>query len=221
MIRFRLRLRAVSLLTVGWGIPDVLGADIVTARKVKADGTYEYYVPGSTVKGVLRSAASRVAGAYGFTSCGEVDPEKVRKAHEAMGGPCDVCTLFGYPYPSVEGASKVYVSDFSPVGRPAPVIVARTALRDDTQTVREGSLRSVEHLLPGSEFVGEVRVDGAASRLVPLLLLAVAELRTSRVGRGSLVDARVEDGGALDAVVAPEWRGLLEGVRSWLWEGVV
>ena len=224
VIRFKLRLRAVSLLTLGWGVPDVLGADIVHARKLRLEGAGKraaevLYVPGSSVKGALRTAASRAAAAYGFTSCGEVRPELIAKAHAS--GPCDVCRLFGHPGDDPSAASRVWVSDFNPVGELRTVIVARVALDNRTLTAAEGALYSVEHLLPGSEFEGEVRVYEDARDLIPLLLLAIAELRTGRFGRGAVVDARVEDGGALDSVVEAKWRPLLNELRNWLWEEVV
>ena len=222
VIRFKLRLRAATLLTVGWGVPDVLGADIVHARKLKVEGSGAsevLYIPGSSVKGALRTAASRVAAAYGFTSCGETRPELIAKAH--AGGPCDVCRLFGYPGDDLSAASRVWVSDFNPVGEPRTVTVVRVGLDDRTLTAREGVLYSMEHLLPGSEFEGEVRVDEDARNLVPLLLLAIAELRTGRFGRRSVVDARIVDDGVLDGAVEARWRPLLGELRSWLWEGVV
>lgn len=220
VIWFRLRLRAVTLLTVGWGIPDVLGADIVHARKLRADGHSIYYVPGSSVKGALRTAASRVAPAYGFTSCGEVEPRRIGEAHARMGGPCDVCRLFGWPGGD-PGASLVRVSDFELASTPAAVVLARVSLDDRTLTARRGALYMVEHLVPGTEFVGRIGVADGARGLLPLLLLAVAEMRTRGFGRSSIVDARVEDGGALDQLVEPEWRPLLGQLREWLWSGVV
>ncbi len=222
MIRFKLRLRAAALLTVGWGVPDVLGADIVHARKLKVEGgkTSEVlYIPGSSVKGALRTAASRVAAAYGFTSCGETRPDLIAKAH--AGVPCDVCKLFGYPDDDPSAASRIWVSDFDLVGGAGKTVVVRVALDNKTLTARQGALYSMEHLLPGSEFEGEIRVDESARELIPLLLLAIAELRTGRFGRRSVVDARVVDGGALDGAVEARWRPLLGELRSWLWEGVV
>jgi hypothetical protein len=222
VIRFKLRLRAAALLTVGWGVPDVLGADIVHARKLKVEGgkTSEVlYIPGSSVKGALRTAASRVAAAYGFTSCGETRPDLIAKAHASA--PCDVCKLFGYSGDDPSAASRVWVSDFDSVGGAGKTVVVRVALDNKTLTARQGALYSMEHLLPGSEFEGEVRVDESARDLVPLLLLAIAELRTGRFGRRSIVDARVVDGGALDGAVEARWRPLLGELRSWLWEGVV
>jgi hypothetical protein len=79
----------------------------------------------------------------------------------------------------------------------------------------------MEHLLPGSEFEGEVRVDDSARDLIPLLLLAIAELRTGRFGRRSIVDAKVEDSGVLDSVVEDRWKPLLAELRKWLWEEVM
>ena len=222
MVRFKLRLRAVTLLTVGWGIPDVLGADVVHARKLRVEGGERaevLYIPGSSVKGALRTAASRVAAAYGFTSCGQVKPELIAEAHAS--GPCHVCRLFGYPGDDPSAASRVWVSDFNPVGEPRTVTVVRVGLDDRTLRAREGVLYSMEHLLPGSEFEGEVRVDDSARDLIPLLLLAIAELRTGRFGRRSIVDAKVEDGGTLDGVVEDKWKPLLAELRKWLWEGVV
>jgi CRISPR/Cas system CSM-associated protein Csm3 (group 7 of RAMP superfamily) len=225
VIRFKLRLRAVTLLTVGWGIPDVLGADVVHARKLRVEGGKRaevLYIPGSSVKGALRTAASRVAAAYDdFTSCGQVKPELIADAHAHAGGPCDVCRLFGYPGDDTSSASRVWVSDFNPVGEPRTVTVVRVGLDDRTLTAREGVLYSVEHLLPGSEFEGEVRVDDSARDLIPLLLLAIAELRTGRFGRRSIVDAKVEDSGVLDSVVEDRWKPLLAELRKWLWEEVM
>jgi CRISPR/Cas system CSM-associated protein Csm3 (group 7 of RAMP superfamily) len=200
----------------------VLGADVVHARKLRVEGGKRaevLYIPGSSVKGALRTAASRVAAAYGFTSCGQVKPELIANAH--AGGPCDVCRLFGYPGDDPSAASRVWVSDFNLVGEPRTVTVVRVGLDDRTLTAREGVLYSMEHLLPGSEFEGEVRVDDSARNLIPLLLLAIAELRTGRFGRRSIVDAKVEDSGVLDSVVEDRWKPLLAELRKWLWEEVM
>ncbi|MEZ0345910.1 MAG: RAMP superfamily CRISPR-associated protein [Infirmifilum sp.] len=216
MIEFKLRLRAVTLLTVGWGVPEVMGADVVHARKLIGD-RYELYVPGSSVKGALRTAASRVAPAYGFTSCGEVDPEKIKEAHKKMGDPCDVCKLFGWP----EGRSAVFFSDFRLVGSPTTNFLTRISLDNKTLTAKKGFLYTTEHLLPGTEFEGVVRLDEQAARLLPLLLLAIAELRTGRFGRRSVVDAKLENDSSLEKFVSDEWKPLFTELKAWLWTGVV
>ncbi|NAZ25690.1 MAG: hypothetical protein GU357_08035 [Thermofilum sp.] len=228
VIRFNLRLRAVSLFTIGQGVPDVLGADVVFSKKMKitayvngeAQTQYVVYVPGSSFKGAWRTATSRIAESYGFESCGEIDPERISDAHRNLGRTCDVCMLFGQPGSPFD-ASKVWVGDFEPVGETPTDIVVRVSLDDKTQTAREGALYSMEHVLPGAEFLGEVRVLDEAKNLLPLLMLGLAELRTGVLGRRSLVDIRLEDNGLLNGLVGSEWLPLLEGLRKWLWEGVV
>ncbi|UNQ73756.1 RAMP superfamily CRISPR-associated protein [Infirmifilum sp. NZ] len=220
MIGFRIRLKAVGLLTVGWGVPEVVGADVVHARKLVGD-RFELYIPGSSVKGALRTSASRVAEAYGFTSCGEVKPEMIEQAHKSMGGPCDVCRLFGYPGTRPEGHAKLYVSDFRAVGELTTEIVTRVSLSDTTLTAKEDMLYTMENLPPGVEFEGFVRLEEGARELLPLLLLAMAELRTGRFGRRSVVDLKVEDEGRLDGLIGDEWKPLLQRMRRWLWERVV
>lgn len=217
MIRTRIKLRAVTLLTVGWSISEIMGADVVHARKRVGD-RYELYIPGSSVKGALRSAASRVATAYGFTSCGEVEPSRIRAAHAAMGRTCSVCELFGEPG-GLEAA--LHVSDFRLVGSAATEVIARVSIDDRSLTAERGKLYSIEHLTPGAEFVGEIRLCEDRKDLLPLLLLAAAELRTGRFGRRSLVDVKLEDEGALNRLIDEKWKPLLEELRSWLWEGVV
>ncbi len=225
MIRFRIRFRTVSFLTVGGGIPDVMGADIVHVRKAVVDGNVTrevLFIPGSGVKGVLRTNASRVAESYGFSSCMEVDPVRISKRHGVMEGPCDVCKLFGRPGEKPDASSKVYVSDFTTeqTGNNR-ILVARVSLDDKTLTARRGALYTVEHVVPGTEFVGDVRMwDGEGVKtLLPLLLLSIAELRLSGLGRGGLVDAVLEDGGTLDAQVSDDWKPLPSALRTWLWRG--
>lgn len=228
MIRFNLRLRAVSLFTIGQGVPDVLGADIVFSKKMKitayvdgeAQTQYVVYVPGSSFKGAWRTATSRIAESYGFKSCGEIDPERISDAHRNLGRTCDVCILFGQPGSPFD-ASKVMVGDFEPAGETPTDIVVRVSLDNKTQNAREGALYSMEHVLPGAEFLGEIRVLDEAKNLLPLLMLGLAELRTGVLGRRSLVDIRLEDNGLLNGLVGKEWLPLLEGLRKWLWEGVV
>jgi len=229
VIRFKLRLRALTLFTVGGGIPDVMGADIIYSKKarvsssdsseLKSELEYVYYIPGSSIKGVLRTAASKIASAYGFSACGKIRPEHIESSHG--GGLCDVCKLFGYPGKDFSAASPLFVSDFDLINEAKSMIVTRVALDDKTLTAMEGALYSVEHLLPGAEFEGELRIAEHSKSLLPLLLLAIAELRTGRLGRSSICDAKIIDDGALDTNVGPKWLPLLQELRNWLWEGIM
>jgi len=222
VIKFNLEVRAVTLLTVGMSMTDVLGADVVVARKNTHNDKVVPYIPGPSMKGAVRTAASRVAPAYGFSSCGQIEPSRIEEAHKAMNGPCDVCRLFGYPSQNLEGQSKVYFTDLNlSTENYSTILITRVSLDDKTLSARSHALYTVEHLIPGTLFRGEVRVSEDAKSLLPLLLLGLAELRLGRIGRGSLVDLRIDDKGELEPHLGPQWKGLLNALRSWLWEGVV
>lgn len=211
MISFTLKLKALTLLTVGWNIGDVMGADIMFARKLKG-GKLTIYIPGSSVKGSLRSAASKVAESYGFSSCGKVSPWEIKHQN-----PCDVCRLFGYPHMNNNShliRSPLIVSDFM-ASKAKTVTLTRVSIDDKTLTAEERKLYTVEHVFPGTEFVGTIKVDENAKDLLPLLMLAIAELRTGRFGRRSIVDAKIEG----DVDVNPKWKPLLEELKNYLWEG--
>jgi CRISPR/Cas system CSM-associated protein Csm3 (group 7 of RAMP superfamily) len=216
VISFKLRLRALGLLTVGWNVPSVIGPDIVQARKLivnKGRVVYTVFIPGSSVKGSLRSSAHKVASSYGFKSCGKVKPEDIRKAHEE--GICDVCRLFGYPGASIQ--SPLSLSDFHLIYRIPTLSITRVSLDDRTLTAKRGALYTTEHLPPGAEFSGEVFIEDSHRQLIPLLLLAIAELRTGRFGRRSSVDARIEDGEILEKIIDSKWVNLVKELRNWLW----
>lgn len=220
MIDFDLELRAVTLLTVGGNSSELFGADIVFIQVPDAAGRYKYYIPGSSVRGALRSAASKVARHYGFRSCGEVKPERIARAHG--GKVCDVCALFGYPNRPHGERSPLVVSNFEPAEDLSNKLVKVTHVSIDSKrsVARKWALYVVEYVVPGVVFRGSISVDDSARDLLPLLLLAVAELRTGRFGRRSVVDAKIVDDGRLDGYVDSRWSNLLNSLREWLWVGL-
>lgn len=220
MIEFKVLLKSATLLTVGGGVPEVLGADVVFVKMPGENGA-EPYIPGSSVKGSLRTSATRIAGHYGFTACGEIEPARIKRAHSTK-GICDVCRLFGYPDQRGGDSSPLFVSDFKLVASGVEsVLVTRVGLDRKRLVALEGALYTVEHLPPGTLFEGFIGLREEAIGLLPLLLLGMAELRTSAFGHRSLVDMKIEDAGLLDKYVQDKWRPLLQGLREWLWEGVV
>lgn len=207
-----MRVRPVGLLTVGGSAPSSVGPDIVFPS-IYGDGGRRLYIPGSSFKGVLRSAASRVAKPYGFSSCGQVKPDLITRVHG--GELCDVCKLFGSP--SIEYLPVVFFTDLVPDGeKVSPGVVTRVKIEDYTLRALEGGLYSAE-VVCGVEFVGGVRYGEDAVPLLPLLLLAAAELRLGRFGRASAVDLKLEDTGDLRGDLPEEWRGLLDELGEWLW----
>lgn len=203
MIEIRLKLKPVGLATVGGGAPTVFGPDLPFATKGD-----RHYIPGSTFKGVLRSAASRIAKAYGYQACGEINPER-------LGDNCDVCQLFGSP----NSFPRLFVSDFEPTGKVKLAKITRIRIEDETGRAEEGGLYSQEHVW-GVEFGGRLRIAGELEsnpRLLSLLLLALAELRTGRIGRRTILDLKLEEDGALK--LNGPIKEVAEELKRYLWEG--
>ena len=199
MIRFTICARPVGLGCVGSSYRGILGPDIEFYRKGNT-----VCIPGSSLKGALRSSAARIAEPYKFSSCGQVRPEKMQ--------PCDVCELFGFP----NSLPNLMVSDLEPRASPRTIMVTRVKLDDRSLKAEEGGLYTQEHAY-ATEFTGEVIVLKPDQRLLGLLLLSVAELRLGRVGRDTLLDLKLENTEALEGKVDGQWMPLLNELKEWLW----
>lgn len=219
-MKLGIRLKTVGLFCVGSSYPATLGPDIQFVRRVDYDGGSRIYIPASSFKGALRSSASRVSKSYGFRSCGEIRPERIKDRHREMGGMCDVCELFGCPWS--RSPSPLIFSDLFPTGEVETMVLTRIRISDKSMTAAKGALFSIEYIPPGCEFAGTIEVGGVPKEKVPLLLLSLAELRLGRLGRGSgLVDLKIEGADRLDeALKGTAWSSLLNELKGWLWDGV-
>jgi len=232
-LKIGVRIKTVGLATVGWSAPSALGVDIPVAKKLikKIDGEdYRIYVPGSSFKGALRSATSRVAEAYGFTSCGFIEPAMIKAAHNHK-HVCHVCRLFGYPLRGVGGWVSVGDFELQDDARRDPVMrITRTRLNDASLKVEEGAIYTSEHILPGIEFKGFIEVnfereenmDIDEADMLGLILLGLAELRLGRFGRRSLIDIKLEDVEELEKKLdGTKWSSLLDDLKRWIWSGTI
>ncbi|MEM0233149.1 MAG: RAMP superfamily CRISPR-associated protein [Candidatus Nezhaarchaeales archaeon] len=222
-MRFYVRARPVGIALIGWNYPSMFDIDLAFMRKIKrssnGDLSKQIYIPGSSFKGALRSAASRIAKSYGFTSCGYVEPELIREAHERS-GVCDVCKIFGYPKNST--SSLIHVSDLNPVNNVRTFNVTRTRLEDDSLKVAEGALYTYEYIYDQAEFRGCIEICSRDPNVFGLILLGLAELRLGRIGRSSLFDLMIERSEELgEILINTRWSQLLDDLKRWLWIGVV
>ena len=209
-----MKVKPVGLLTVGWSHPSGMGIDIpfvkmpITAPK---GSDWSYYIPASSFKGALRSASTRIAAPYGFTACGEIKPEGLERGDHL----CDVCNLFG----TVDKKTpKLYFTDLLPSQHPkgSSLLLTHTRIDYKSQTVAERGLYTREALESSVEFTGSIKYLDPEG-LHPLLLLALAELRLGRFGRGSLIDIKLEEVDKLRGEVNSRWAPLLDGLGRWLW----
>jgi len=204
VIEFEVEVRPVGLFTVGGGTVEVFGPDVPF---IKERG--KIFIPGSTFKGLLRSAASRVAETYGFSSCGNIRPEE-------LCGSCDVCKLFG----SIRSQGKLIVGNLEAVEGYELLWFTRVRINDKSNKAEEGGLFTQEHSYGGS-FRGMIRVMEDGAELLGLLLLALAELRTGRAGRRSLLDLKIGKTAGLQGKVEGRWLKLVNELEKFLWEGKI
>ncbi|MCS7366174.1 MAG: RAMP superfamily CRISPR-associated protein, partial [archaeon GB-1867-035] len=181
-MRLGLIIKTKSLLSIGSGRAGFL-ADIVLYRALFSNKNHyleNYIIPGSTIKGVLRTSASKIAWMLNLSSCGQVDPLKISRTHSLMKVSCDVCKIFGEPGGTF---SPLEVTEFYPIRHPSNAVkifnnkvlkidlgdsiwindfiksLTRIRLSDDTQNVAEGALFKSEYYPPLTFFYGEVKLN--------------------------------------------------------------
>jgi len=187
----RVKAKTLNSLTVGGGTS--IGSVDVSFN--------ELGIPGSSIKGAMRTAISKAieeGEVKDYTSCGEIEPSKMKD--------CDVCRVFGYP--SHEGIVNVHGVKITP-----QAVLTRVAIDDKTLKAMEKSLFKQEVVKPNTEFEFIVEVkDNASCKEIKLVLLSLFYLRLWRLGRGGMIDLKVEE--------FPQGCDFseLESLKRWLWE---
>ena len=142
-------------------------------------------IPGSTVKGVIRTLFTQ--------KIAEKEKLSLAKSDEAQKAENKAAQLFGS-----EGYSQplLRVTPFTPhPEEPPPTVVTRIKVNPFTGRVEEKKLFQVEYLPPCTRFHGEIRLRTAplyrlgekAPYLILTLLEAVESLRYNRLGRGDSI----------------------------------
>jgi CRISPR-associated RAMP protein (TIGR02581 family) len=135
-----------SPLRVGVGREPSLGSAVDTAiLRVKfADGNHKPIIPGSSLKGTLRSLAEAIAKAQEEPIHNPWDASKAEEEAET-GNFCVICGLFG----STKLASHVRVYDAYPLEEAPTFIKTGVGLNRDFQGVQPGILYTEEFVAPG------------------------------------------------------------------------
>lgn len=208
-MKLTIELKTLSLFNTGGVTPTFMYYDIPFHRtRDPGSRIYKPTISGSSLKGALRSALIRIADAFGLSVCSERPNSRDN---------CDICYLFGAP----GGGGSVYVSDL--VCDSKTLLLTHVSLDDRSLTARRHALYSVEYVPPGTIFRGEIDYEGEARRLGPLLL-ALAALRTDRVGRSGILDLRVVNAGEVRRSVLKDlgrYEPLLEGLGVWAWDEIL
>lgn len=176
-----LKFRTEKKLNVG-GAYAVKSRSDVPFQRITVNGESYFYIPGSTIKGVLRTALIKVAGLLGYGNIPwTVDPGILTTSRDNI-----VSRIFGSPH---DGRSKVYVE-------PAYItsdskVITHIAIDDKSGICREGALYTVEYLPIGVEFKTKVYARGLDLDEARALFTAISELRFERIGKAGILDVMI------------------------------
>jgi Uncharacterized protein predicted to be involved in DNA repair (RAMP superfamily) len=201
-VEFKVKLRNLSSLTVGGG--DIFGAADVPMNV--------FDLPASSVKGAMRTAISKFTP-QGYTSCGEVRPDKLD-----VGDPCDVCRLFGRT--GHWGDSCFTVTQVKTEEGERKELLARVRIDRRSWKASKGGLFTQEVFGPKSEFTFLITYHCDDRRLLKLLLYSISALRYWRLGRNAMIDLRIEDADSLCREICgddQEMRELITSLGDFIW----
>jgi len=190
-------LRNVEPLRIGAGrTPAKLAAltDLELIR-ITIDGKPTPYVPGSSLKGLIRTIATRLARSKGLRVCEGLskqncidrfrdefkrlveDPSKAIELRKFIWEKtCLLCKVFGAP----SYLSHTFFSDAYPIGEPMLGVKPGVAISRRTGTVKRGSLFFIEYVAPGCKFPFEVRVTNLPNYALALLAACFIEVHEGR-----------------------------------------
>lgn len=202
MIKFKVVLIPKYILTISSGKPEeLMTVDIVFSRKKVAKITKEkieyedvLYVPGSTLKGVLRTSACRVASILGYTCCNEVEPSRIETKHRDMNKICHVCELFGYP-----GGPKslIRVGD-GEIEKEYVDYTTRLAVDDAMGVGRDGALFTSETIVGNGSITFPIWILRDDIWIQRLILMSLVELVYNGIGRGSGIGLKIMEARGFD-----------------------
>jgi len=141
------------------------------------------FIPGSSIKGVLRSETERFLSGLGFKLCIE------RKGWEPIYETCDEevacvsCAMFG----STRMASRVICRDALGEDVLETTLKSGIALNRQSKTVRPGALFTAEYINPGSIFESEIIFENPEDGMLGLLFTVLESLPSlgGQVSRGA------------------------------------
>lgn len=115
------------------------------------------YIPGSSLKGVMRSFVEKIARAEGLYVCNPLNTASKKKEEEE--GPCVVCGIFGGGGVKEKTiASHISIFDAYPKGNVRTATRTRTAIDRFRQAARAKALFTYEYVPPNTEWNFEMHI---------------------------------------------------------------
>lgn len=157
-------------------------------------------IPGSTIKGILRTSLIRISSLLGHNITPTVHPEK-------MNSKDIVTSLFGKP----DSEGKIFVRNVFLDSN--TITLTHVKLNDKTNTCEEGKLFSTEYLPHNFEFEVLIELYDVSSEEFRSLMAAIAELNYERFGQAGIVSVRIDKS---KSVVNPDL--LRDEISKMVWE---
>jgi CRISPR-associated protein Csm3 len=173
------------------GSDDLLQIGGTDLTCIKHPGTLLPYIPGSSIKGKLRSELEKKHGRFG-------GGQERNRPCDCAEPKCEVCRLFG-PHRNEHnlGPTRIIVRDAPPDGDVRIEIKSSTAIDRRMGTALRGSLRSEERVAAGARFKLKVGIqvfevddewskDGksGADELIAFVKEAMREMQNTGLGSG-------------------------------------
>jgi len=197
-------LKTLGPLRIGAGRGEGLLASVdLPVIRISLNGVETPYIPGSSLKGVLRSGCEVVARSFGIDVCytlrdgwcgnkkgikEHVDQvmrnkrlsfeEKRRKLINAVSGLCLICKMFGSPI----NGSLIYVYDSYPIFPPAETDTKPgIAIDRRTGATARGALFEVEYIKLGTAFSFALTCKNLPNYAVGLIFSTLREINEGRI----------------------------------------
>ncbi|MEM3162020.1 MAG: CRISPR-associated RAMP protein Csx7 [Candidatus Bathyarchaeia archaeon] len=177
-------IEAVTPLHIGSGKSEMEMGEVDLPVLTAPDG--QPYIPGSSLKGRVRTEAERIARQKGIEVC---KPPEVRnmcgskKTNTAE--LCICCRIFGTAG-NLSVASKVKFRDAYPIGK-VETLLERTGIAIDreTGTVAKGALYTIQAVPAGTCFKLEIVAENLSGEELKLLKAALKSVEDSALGGSS------------------------------------
>ncbi|MCS7119661.1 MAG: CRISPR-associated RAMP protein Csx7 [Candidatus Bathyarchaeota archaeon] len=177
-------IEAVTPIHIGSGKPEVDIGEVELPVLTSPDG--KPYIPGSSLKGRVRSEAERIARKKGIEVCRPPDVrEMCGSKKKDIKEFCICCRIFGTAG-KISCASKVKFRDAYPIDK-IDILLERTGIAIDrgTGTVASGALYSIQAVPAGARFSLEIVAENITDDELKLFKAALKSVEDSALGGSS------------------------------------
>jgi CRISPR-associated protein Csm3 len=177
-------LEVVTPLHIGSGKPEVKVGEV--DLPVLTDPNGQPYIPGSSLKGRVRTEAERIAREKGMEICKPPDVKNMcGSTKNSINDFCICCRIFGTAG-SISVASKVRFRDAYPLEK-IDALLERTGIAIDREkgTVAERALYTIQAVPAGAKFGLEIVAENLSDEELRLLKAALRSVEDSALGGSS------------------------------------